>query len=87
MFTALFTGVYPYVDIRIIEWVTGRLWQLLMGGSHGNSTTRSRLPPLLGYYDRPRRGCGCLYSILMIFLLYWLLSLLFTRSHSGISRQ
>jgi len=27
-----------------------------------------------GYYNRPRTGCGCLYTL----LLYWLLSLLFT---------
>ena len=30
------------------------------------------------YYDRPRSGCGCLYTILMIFILYWLFSLFIT---------
>lgn len=31
-----------------------------------------------GYYNRPRAGCGCLYTLLLILLLYWLFSLLFT---------
>lgn len=30
-----------------------------------------------GYYRYPYPGCGCLYVLLLFFLLYWLLSLLF----------
>lgn len=26
-------------------------------------------------YNRPYTGCGCLYSVLMLILLWWLLSL------------
>lgn len=31
-----------------------------------------------GYYNRPRVGCGCLSTLLLILLLSWLLSFLFT---------
>ncbi len=31
-----------------------------------------------GYYNRPFGGCGCLYSILLFLLIYWLLSLILT---------
>ncbi|MDP9378719.1 MAG: hypothetical protein M3Q29_00965 [Chloroflexota bacterium] len=31
-----------------------------------------------GYYNRPFTGCGCLYSLLIFLLFYWLFSLLFT---------
>ncbi len=30
-----------------------------------------------GYANRPRPGCGCLYSLLLFVLLYWLFSLMF----------
>ncbi len=30
-----------------------------------------------GYYNRPFAGCGCLWTILMVLLIWWLLSLLF----------
>ena len=29
-----------------------------------------------GYYNRPYGGCGCLYTVLVVLLLWWLLSLL-----------
>lgn len=28
-----------------------------------------------GYYDRPRRGCGCLYALVVLLLLWLVLSL------------
>lgn len=31
-----------------------------------------------GYYNRPRPGCGCLYTLLLFLLFYWLLSFLWT---------
>jgi hypothetical protein len=30
-----------------------------------------------GYYNRPFGGCGCLYSLLVLLLVLWLLSLFF----------
>lgn len=30
-----------------------------------------------GYYNRPNPGCGCLYTLLMFLLIYWVLSLFF----------
>lgn len=30
-----------------------------------------------GYYNRPYSGCGCLWSILLILLVWWLLSWMF----------
>lgn len=29
------------------------------------------------YYNRPYGGCGCLYLFALLFLMYWLLSLVF----------
>lgn len=31
-----------------------------------------------GYYNRPRAGCGCLYTLTLLLVIYWLLSLVFT---------
>ena len=31
-----------------------------------------------GYYDRPRTGCGCLYTLLVVVLIWALFSLLIT---------
>ena len=30
-----------------------------------------------GYYNRPYTGCGCLYSLLLIILLWWILAWFF----------
>ncbi len=30
-----------------------------------------------GYYNRPVSGCGCLYTLLLIVVVWWLVSLLF----------
>ena len=31
-----------------------------------------------GYYDRPRAGCGCLYTLLVVMLIWAVFSLLIT---------
>ena len=31
-----------------------------------------------GYYDRPRAGCGCLYTLLVVVLIWALFSMLIT---------
>lgn len=30
-----------------------------------------------GYYNRPYSGCGCLWLLIMILLVWWLLSLIY----------